>query len=281
MEKCMISIIIPCYYQAQYLEEAVNSVISQTYDYWECIIVDDGSPDDTEEVYTKNWPDDIRIKYLKKENGGLSDARNAGIAIANGKYILPLDADDKIGREYLADAVVVLEKNDDIKIVYADAEFFGGKSGKWELEEFNLDKFLLYNQIYCSALFRKSDYEKTVGYNKNMKYGFEDWDFWLSIIETGGQVYKIPKTLFYYRVKDQSMVSQLSDDKKNLLRRRIYANHTELYAKLFHDPLTLYEENQNLKKKVKRLEKSKYYRLGYFLLVPFKFIHGLIQKLRI
>jgi hypothetical protein len=194
---------------------------------------------------------------------------------------LPLDADDKIAKDYLAFAVVVLEKNVDIKIVYAEAEFFGEKTGKWEMGEFSFDHLLFYNQIYCSALFRRSDYDNTIGYNPNMKYGFEDWDFWLSLLETGGQVFRIPKNLFYYIVKEQSMANQITEEQKYFLRRKIYTNHTELYTRLFQDPLTLYEENRNLKGKVSRLEKSKYYRLGYLLLIPFKFVNDILRKLNI
>ncbi|HEU4496898.1 MAG TPA: glycosyltransferase family 2 protein, partial [Flavobacterium sp.] len=95
-----MSIIVPCFNQSQYLGEALQSVSEQTYTDWECIIVNDGSPDDTEEV-SKEWCEkDARFKYLYKENGGLSSARNAGIAVAGGEYILPLDADDKIAPEY-------------------------------------------------------------------------------------------------------------------------------------------------------------------------------------
>ena len=97
----LISVVVPCYNQAQYLDECLQSVLNQTYQDWECIIVNDGSPDNTEEI-AKNWVEkDTRFIYLSKENGGLSSARNAGIEIAKGEWILPLDADDKIGERYL------------------------------------------------------------------------------------------------------------------------------------------------------------------------------------
>ena len=97
----LISVIVPCYNQAQYLDECLQSVLDQTYTDWECIIVNDGSPDHTEEIAKKWVEKDARFRYLFKENGGLSSARNAGIEIAKGEWILPLDADDKIGNQYL------------------------------------------------------------------------------------------------------------------------------------------------------------------------------------
>ena len=72
----------------------MQSVLDQIFEAWECIIVNDGSPDDTEEVAQKWCAKDARFKYIKKPNGGLSSARNAGIAISRGDFILPLDADD-------------------------------------------------------------------------------------------------------------------------------------------------------------------------------------------
>lgn len=86
-----VSVIVPCYKQAIFLDECISSVIGQTFRNWECIIVDDGSPDNTEEI-AKEWCNkDPRIKYCKKSNEGVSIARNYGIGLAVGKYILPLD----------------------------------------------------------------------------------------------------------------------------------------------------------------------------------------------
>ena len=92
----LISVIVPCYNQAQYLDDCLQSVLDQTHQDWECIIVNDGSPDNTEEVAKKWLAKDSRFKYLYKENGGLSSARNAGIKDSIGQFIFFLDCDDKI-----------------------------------------------------------------------------------------------------------------------------------------------------------------------------------------
>ena len=96
-----ISIIVPCYNQAQYLDECLQSVLEQTYENWECIIVNDGSPDDTEVVAKKWLEKDNRFQYLYKKNGGLSSARNAGIKQAKGVYIQLLDSDDLLQKDKL------------------------------------------------------------------------------------------------------------------------------------------------------------------------------------
>lgn len=92
-DRCIISIIIPCYNHAHYLPFAVQSVLAQTCAQWEAIVVDDGSTDDTRTVAARF--SDPRVRYHYQENQGLSAARNAGIRIARGDYLAFLDADDE------------------------------------------------------------------------------------------------------------------------------------------------------------------------------------------
>ena len=101
----IISVVIPCYNQAEFLPETLDSLIAQDYRDWEGIIVNDGSLDNTEEVALTYLKKDRRLKYIKKENGGLSSARNCGIEHASGEFILPLDSDDIIKPEYLSKAI--------------------------------------------------------------------------------------------------------------------------------------------------------------------------------
>ena len=93
-----ISVIVPCYQQGEYLSETLNSVLNQTYPYWECIIVNDGSTDNTKEVAALFCQKDNRFHYIEKENQGPSIARNTGINASQGEFILPLDADDIIAQ---------------------------------------------------------------------------------------------------------------------------------------------------------------------------------------
>ena len=141
-----ISIIVPCYNQAQYLDECLQSVLDQTYQDWECIIVNDGSPDNTEEVAKKWVEKDRRFIYLLKENGGVSSARNFGIEKANGEWILPLDGDDKIAEKYLELAEKEFKNSPDI--VYCDAYFFGIDDSPFNLKKFSYQELLTNNIIF-------------------------------------------------------------------------------------------------------------------------------------
>src|SRR4051812_15947600 len=107
----LVSVIVPCFGQAHYLPEAVGSVLAQTFTDWECIIVDDGSPDDTAAVAARLAAGDDRIKIVRQENRGLPGARNAGIRAARGRYILPLDADDRLEPTMLEKTVAVLQSD--------------------------------------------------------------------------------------------------------------------------------------------------------------------------
>lgn len=227
MEKPLVSVIIPCYNQGRYLTESVDSVLASTYDNIEIIIIDDGSSQDKELLSSFCAP---KTKVIHQENQGLASARNNGIQEAQGKYILPLDADDKIYPTYIQKAVDVLENNEKIAIVYCKAEFFGNKTGEWKIAQYKFPDILWTNSIFCTALFRKSDWQKSGGYKKEMS-GFEDWEFWLSLIEQGAQVYRIPEILFSYRQSDDTMSERLSkNNQKSALIKQLVKFHPQLYA---------------------------------------------------
>lgn len=270
----VISIIVPCYNQAQYLPETLQTVLEQAYANWECIIVNDGSPDNTEEVALEWCGKDDRFKYLKKENGGLSDARNYGIKHSLGKYILPLDSDDKISKDYTREAIEILEKDPAIKLVFCRAQLFGGDNQEWELLPYTYENLLFVrNCIYCSAIYKREDYNKTVGYNVNMIYGWEDYDFWISLLNKDDKVVKLDKIHFFYRTKDVSMRTLITKEKEDYLRLQIFKNHQELYLQ-YINPITQFREL----KESKLIENSLQYRIGGYALAPFRYISKIFKK---
>jgi glycosyltransferase involved in cell wall biosynthesis len=226
-----VSVVIPCFNQGAYLPEAVDSVLAQTFRDIEIIIVDDGS-DDPETIRILNQYEKGDVKLIRTSNKGLAAARNRGIREATGKYILPLDADDKIGKGYASDAVSILDEHPDIGIVYCEAVYFGLKNERWLLPEFSLDHIIRHNIIFCSAFFRKEDWEAVGGYNINMVYGWEDWDFWLSLIGLQRKVYRIPKIFFHYRLRETSMVRSIDEEKDFFMRLHVCLNHRALFRQV-------------------------------------------------
>ena len=224
----IFSVIIPCYNQGSFIKEAVDSVLAQTFQNFEIIIVNDGSTDETTNRILSNFSAP-KTTIIQTENKGVSSARNTAIKAANGKYILPLDADDKIASTYLEKVLDVLENNKNINIVYCDAEYFGNKTGKMYLNPYSLKQILNNNCILISAVFRKSDWEKVGGYNTNMYISIEDWDFWLSLIENGANIYKIPETLFFYRKQKTSRTS-LAKGWGSVSYRQLVLNHLDFFC---------------------------------------------------
>lgn len=225
-----VSVIIPCYNLGAYLDEAVSSVLAQNFTDFEILIVNDGSTDpDTCRVLTDCSKPKTRV--IHTDNMGVSVARNRGISEAKGEYILPLDADDRIGDLYLEQAVTVLDEQQDVGIVYSRVELVGELSGEWDTPEFSLAHQLLDNLIISSAMFRKEDWQDTGGYDPAMKHGWEDWDFWLSILGGGKQALRIPEILFFYRIRQNSRERSLGFIVKLCLMTRILFNHWKLFVR--------------------------------------------------
>ena len=123
----IVSIIVPCYNQAKFLPQALESILNQTYKNWECFIVNDGSPDNCEEIALAYCKKDSRYKYHKKTNGGLSSARNAGLKICNGQFIQLLDSDDLIEKNKLNNAIELYQSERLINnktIIYSGMRYF-------------------------------------------------------------------------------------------------------------------------------------------------------------
>ncbi len=228
MSSPLVSVIIPCFNQAQYLKEAINSVLVSTYENIEIIVVNDGSTSDEsiDILKTFSMP---KTKIIHQENQGPSSARNKGIENASGKYILPLDADDKINKNYIEKAVEVLENNENIGIVGHKTEFFGTQEGIFDLPKYKFPDILAGNCLVCSCVYRREDWQKVGGYNPNMNEGLEDWDFWLSVIELGRDVYQFDEVMFYYRIHDVSRNAELVGEKKARMLDQLVKNHIDLY----------------------------------------------------
>ena len=144
----LVSVIMATYNRAYIIRESLDSLLNQTYSNWECMIIDDGSEDNTKEVVNSYLEGDNRFKYFKKSNEGAAVARNFGVMRSEGSYILPLDSDDLIGKDYIGKAVDIFTARPDINIVYSKAEKIGVETGEWDLPKYEFDKFLIYNMIF-------------------------------------------------------------------------------------------------------------------------------------
>lgn len=257
-----VSIIIPCYNQGKYVAEAINSALRQTFKDIEIVCVNDGSTDNSVEII-KSFENKYKnfIFLNNEENRGVIYSRNFAIKNCNGTYILPLDADDIIEPTYVEKAVKILDNNPNIGIVYCKAKIFGNYDKYWNLKPFNKSDILYENCIFCSAIFRKSDFLKIGGYNNNMKYGCEDYDLWLSFIEQGLEVFQINEILFSYRQYDETSRTTISLKNKKEIWNNLIKNHINLYLNdenflerlIFSNPIKTNKKYKKYKKMFNKL----------------------------
>lgn len=215
-----ISIIITCYNLGIYLEEAISSVKQYSpLDDFEIIVVNDGSTDEfTIQILEKLAQQDKSVFVHNQLNLGLAKARNNGIKLANGQYIIPLDADNKLRPEFIKQTIAILNSNPDIDIVFGDAQFFGNKNSIRKGKPFDITEMVLNNYIDACAGFRKSAWSALGGYDESMPVmGFEDWDLWLRMAVRGHQFKYVEAVFFDYRVRDNSMLADAWKERPLLL----------------------------------------------------------------
>lgn len=224
----LVSIVIPYFNGGEFVRETVVSAISQSYKNIEIIIVDDGSTEE-DSIRIFDQLEHPILRKIRTKNQGLSMARNTGISLASGDFILPLDCDDLISNTYVQCAIEKFECNANLGIVYSHASFFGAVNKYWELPEYDKVNFLTSNCIFCSALFRRSDWKEVGGYKSDMIYGMEDYDFWLSLVGKGREVLRLPEVHFFYRKHGNSMISNLTQEKIHYSYNKIFERHEKLY----------------------------------------------------
>jgi len=223
-----ISVIIPCYNDGVFLTEAVDSVLACDYKDLELIIVNDGSTDKlTLEVLAKY--EEQGFKVISHPNQGLGFSRNRGIQQAQGEYILPLDADNKIRKGYLDKGINLLDSGI-CDIVYAKPYFFGEDipERKFVTHEFDSDQLFIQNFIDACAIFRKTAWEAVGGYDETL-ISLEDWEFWINCYINGFRFKFINERLYDYRIKDSSMISETSTQKTAEIVNYIIAKHNNAF----------------------------------------------------
>lgn len=224
-----VSVVIPCFNYGRFLAEAVDSVLAQTFGDFEVVIVDDGSTDETGDVARRAIADHpgARIRLISQPNGGSpGHTRNVGIAEARGDYIVCLDADDTLDPGYLAACTAALDAHPEAGIAYGDTELFGGESRRAVPPPWNSRVELDCNFLDVVSMFRRRVWTQVGGYDPNI--GYEDWDFWIGVIECGWTGVKAPGALWNYRVHGAGMfTSHSSRDQK--IKAEIILKHPRMY----------------------------------------------------
>ena len=246
-----VSVITPCYNSSAYIGATIASVRAQTLGDWEHIVVDDGSTDDPGAVVQPLAMAEPRLKFVRKENGGVASARNCGLRHSDpaSKYLFFLDADDVAEPDMLATAVAYMEHRADVGMVHFAHRYIDGRgepiqSSDWHIG--NLHRYVPGNgvwgvralapseaetpfvSIFCGAgiipsicVMRRSAYELTVGWDEEFGQPYEDSDVFLQIA-LRSRVHFVPERLLFHRRHFGQNTSDLG---------RIARQESKLYAK--------------------------------------------------
>jgi glycosyltransferase involved in cell wall biosynthesis len=230
----IVSIIIPCYNKGRFLEDALNSVLSQIYTQWECIIIDDGSTDNTEQIALNYTRLDSRFRYIKKQNQGVSATRNLGLAQATGNFIQFLDPDDIIYPNKISTQIGCIDSSADDIVIYCDYisseenDLYLPYSGdRYRSPFLNNDNYLLQlvNRwekslaipIHCFLFSNTFFKQKGINFDTSLA-NHEDWDCWLKIFATNPKVIFVDEKLATYRISPTAMCANYELMKKGHLQ---------------------------------------------------------------
>ena len=223
-----VSVIVPCRDDGQFLIEALASFERVAPKNCELIVVNDGSTE-LRTVEILKILRDAGYCVLDQVNQGLSAARNAGISLAAGRYILPLDADNRMRAGFVEAAIQILDSTPEIGIVYGYRQFFGMKTGLDEVAEFDLEEMLMFNYIDAGAVIRQQVWADCGGYDQRMS-PLEDWDLWIGAAEKGWRFHRLPQVTFEYRVRPGSLLSMVDNPEfLDHLFESLMTKHYEIY----------------------------------------------------
>jgi len=208
--------------------EAIDSLLASTFRDFEIIVVDDGS-DEVETIKVLSEINCPKTRVIHQENRGLSAARNCGISLSSGEYILCLDADDMITPTLLEKSFHVLESCPETGVVSTPPQHFGDQDYIWKPIPFSFYQLLRENLLHASCLFRRDIWKAVGGYDENMQAGCEDWEFWIRVAKAGWKFARIDEPLFLYRKHGKSRDSGAQKRRQEIFSY-IQRKHSDLYA---------------------------------------------------
>ncbi len=275
----LLSIVIPCYNQGEFLNEAILSVYNQTYSNWECIIINDGGTDDTERIANEWVIKDNRFKYFYKENGGVSTARNLGLEKVNGNYIQFLDSDDLLDSRKLELSLHYLSKSEkeSEKLVISNFKMLSIDSKitepycKLAEETFNFENLLYkWNEsfsipIHC-GFFETSLFEN-IRFPENLS-AQEDWIVWVKIFKLNVQAIFVVEPLVLYRLNPESRMMTKSIFKDQMLAYEYFKTiltESEFYNLSKVLISRYYREQEVFKNRLNVVKNSKTYQTGLMI----------------
>jgi glycosyltransferase involved in cell wall biosynthesis len=229
-----VTLIIPCWDDGHFLDEAVSSALEQSFTDLEILIVDDGSTDPAT-VRLLDGYQRPRTRVLRAPHRGVVAARNLAITEAAGEYLSFLDADDKLHPSLLARATAALDADPRLGFASFWVKLFGDEDWEWRPERCDLPTLLHDCSVATAAVVRRQAVRDVGGFDPSMELGHEDWDLWISILERGWSGVILPEVLFHYRRRpgSRSTVADRPAAYLELFRARLHKHAASYRAHLF------------------------------------------------
>ncbi len=244
-----ITVVIPCFNYGRFLDQAVESVLAQSFQDFEIVIVDDGSTDPATQALVDDYQRP-KTTVLRTANQGAGAARNAGIRASGGKYVVSLDADDRLHPRYLEKTRELLAADDSRRFGFVTtwARRFGNDSGRMEIATESPADLALSCTVHSASLFRRRVWEEVGGYRESLS-GWEDWNLWLNMAGAGYRWQVLPEELFFYRKHGRTRSSRSFEKRPELFEQLLRDNapfcrqhHQEILATCFRRLVELENE---------------------------------------
>lgn len=270
-----ITVVIPNYNYGQYLKVCIESIRAQSAKIKHIIISDDGS----DELFTISLLNEIEkenplIQIIRAENAGSAIARNRGIKLVETPLFLMIDSDDTISPTFVEKALAIINKDEKVGAVSCWAQEFGLRHNLRKFKESTLLEFLNSNRAVNCGLIRTSIWQTIGGYDEQMTYGHEDWEFWISLVKTGYKLAIIPEALFQYRIKSKSRNVDACQ-KFDIIYKYILNKHRDVFLSNYPDSVIDFKRQINAKNHA--LLASPTYKLGQVLLAPIKYLRSVVR----
>ncbi len=231
VDRIDVSVITPYYNTEEFFSETFVSLQGQSFQNWEWIIVDDGSTDlDAIERLSRVAESDSRIKVIRQENAGPSAARNMAFNHSKGQYICLLDSDDMLEPTYIEKCIWFLESNNEFAFCNSFSVVFGEQEYLWTTGFERGSAHVQANSGPPISVIRRSAFLDCGGFDESIKFGHEDWDFWLSMARAGHWGYTIPEYLQWYRKRAGGRFEQImsSGNVNRTFEKEIQDKYSEL-----------------------------------------------------
>ena len=243
----LISVVIPCYNDGKYLPETIERLKQQTFTDYEIIIVNDGSTD-KQTLEVLDALSTTGIVVLHKENGRMSSARNHGVRHAKGEYIAALDADDYFHNDFFKRAIAIFKDNANTAVVSSHIQLFGEYTAVARPRSGTPYNYMFSSQIPACAMVRKTCWDAVGGYDEKMVNGYEDWEFYIRIVQKGWDIHVIPEKMLFYRQTKKSTLKNFTDTNRKEIISYIVDKHKDWYLErlkeLMADQAVLYRHSR-------------------------------------